>query len=85
MTTADLVRIARDVIPPAGASTPVATVEHTPGQTLPSGAPAGVGGRTVYRAAWLVDGLRRSAPFGPAFDRPRDLGRFLAVLTGGAG
>jgi hypothetical protein len=83
MTTADMVRAARDVIPPAGSAVPVATVDHTPGRRLPTGAPAGVGGRTTYRAAWLVDGIARSAPFGPSFDRPRELGRFIGLLTGG--
>lgn len=83
MTTADLVKAARSVIPPAEGATPIAVVDHTPGRRLPTGAPAGVGGRTTYRAAWLIGGVARSAPFGPAFERPRDLGRFLAVLTGG--
>lgn len=81
MTTADMVRAARDVVPPVGASRPVVTVEHQTGTRLPSGAPAGTGGLTRYRAAWLVDG-RRFVAFGPGFDRPRDAGRFIDLLTG---
>jgi hypothetical protein len=83
VTTADLLKAARDVLPPASGARPIATVEQTRGHALPDGSPAGVGGQTVYRAAWLVDGRRRAFPFGPAFDRPRDLGRFLDLLTGG--
>ncbi len=81
MTAADLLRAAHSVIPPAGASV-MATVDHTPGHRLPTGAAADIGGLTVYRAAWLVDGIERSAPFGPAFERPRDLPRFIGLLTG---
>lgn len=82
MKTADMVRAARDVVPPVGASRPMVTVEHTSGTRLPNGAPAGTGGLTRYRAAWLIDG-RRFVAFGPSFDRPRDVGRFVDLLTGG--
>lgn len=82
MTIADMVRLARDVVPPVGAVRPVVTVEHQTGTRLPNGAPAGTGGLTRYRAAWLIGG-RRIEAFGPTFDRPRDVGRFIDLLTGG--
>jgi hypothetical protein len=83
MTAADMARAAATVIPPVNASGPVATVEGVAGRRLPSGSPAGVGGSTTYRAAWLVGGLRLAA-FGPAFARPREVCRFIDLLTGGA-
>jgi hypothetical protein len=82
MTTADLVRAARDIVPPVGASAAIAVVDHEPGEKLKSGEPAGRGGLTTYRAAFLVAGRQISAPVGPTFERPRDLYRFLDVLTG---
>jgi hypothetical protein len=64
VTTADLLKAARDVLPPASGARPIATVEQTRGHALPDGSPAGVGGQTVYRppGSWTAAGGRsRSA------------------------
>lgn len=81
MNTADIERAARDVVGPAGAM-PVATVVQTPGAKLPTGHPAGTGSRTIYQAAWLLEGRRRSETFGPEFEKQSDLSKFLQLLTG---
>ena len=36
----------------------------------------------AFRAAWLIDGRRKSAPFGPAFARPRDAAELVRVING---
>ena len=64
----DLDRIAREIIPPAGAGDAICIVDHEPG-------------KTTYRAGFLVDGRER-IPVGPAFDRGRDAYRLIDLLSG---
>lgn len=35
---------------------------------------------TVYRVAWVADGLHRSAPVGPEFSKPYDAVRYAERL-----
>lgn len=83
MTTVDLVRLARTVIPPVGATMAIAVVEHESGGKLANGAPSGLGGRTWHGAAWLIDGRTRTAPIA-LFDRPRDALALVRILNGEA-
>lgn len=83
MTTADMRREAAAIVPPPGATMAIAVVEHTLGEVA-DGLRLGRGGRTVYRAAFLLDGRRYSPPVGPEFDMPRQAGAFVAILNGGA-
>lgn len=81
MTGLELERIARDVIPPEGATQVVAVVDHQPGARLQNGSPSGLGGRTRFGAAFLMDGLRRSTPIA-LFDRQADALRLVGILNG---
>lgn len=68
MTTAELLREARAIVPPAGATKAIAVVD----------------GDLRFRAAFLIGGRIRSAPVGPEFDKPRAVGRFVDILNGEA-
>lgn len=57
----------RSAVPPVGATAAVAVFDHLTG---------------AYRAAWLIDGRRKSAPFGPAFSRPRDAAELVRQING---
>lgn len=81
MTSTDLERVAASLIPPVGTTGVTLDVDHEPGERLRNGSPAGIGGRTRYRIAWLVGGRRR-LPDGPAFDRARDARRLMDLLAG---
>lgn len=83
MTTVDLLKLARSTIPPVGATMAVAVVEHEPGGKLANGGPSGLGGRTRYGAAFLVDGRTRTAPIA-LFDRQRDAFTLVRILNGEA-
>jgi hypothetical protein len=81
MTTAELERIARDVVAPGAATSVVAVVDVTPGGRLASGVPSGIGVETRYGAAFF-DGLRK----GPAiawFPNQRDAYRLIELLDTG--
>src|SRR5688572_23868954 len=81
MTGHDLEAIARELVPPVGVNGVCAVVENEPGGCLASGQPNGIGGRTRYRAAWVIGG-RRSVPVGPAFERQRDAYRLIDLMAG---
>lgn len=83
MTTPDLLRLARSVIPPVGATMAIAVVEGEPGGRLANGSPSGLGGRIRHGAAWLVDGRTRTAAIA-TFDRPRDAIALVRLLNGEA-
>lgn len=68
MTTVDLVRIARSIVPPVGATMAIACVDIN----------------LKHRAAFLIDGRIHGAPVGPAFDRPRDAIALVNLLNGEA-
>jgi hypothetical protein len=68
MTTVDLGRIARAIIPPVGATMAIDRVDDN----------------LKHRAAFLIDGRIRSDPVGPPFDRPRDALALVALLNGEA-
>jgi hypothetical protein len=53
-------------VPPAGADKAIAVVDD----------------QLKHRAAFLVNGVKRSAPVGPAFDKPRGAIAFVRVLNG---
>lgn len=74
MTGHELAAIARDAIPPVGATSAVATVVHRAG-----GRPGT--GSTRYQAMWF-DGRRRLAPLGPAFEQQRDMFRIVDIVNG---
>lgn len=66
MTHVDMVREARAIVPPVGASVAIAVVDEG----------------LKHRAAFLVHGRIRSAPVGPIFDKPREAGAFIDILNG---
>lgn len=79
MTTPELAAIAKDLIPPPNATGAFVTVEHRPGQKLPSGQPSGIGGVTRYRVAF-TDGIK-AFPVGPLFERAKDAYRLVDILS----
>lgn len=83
MTTAELQAIARDILPPVGASVAIAMVDHEPGSLLSNGYPSGLGGRTTFRAGFLVNGRQRIA-VGPEFEDGRVARRLVKILNGEA-
>jgi len=83
VTSAELIRMTRDIVPPVGATMAVAVVDHEPGGKLVNGAPSGQGGRTRHGVAWLVNGRTQTAPIA-LFGRPRDALALLRVLKGEA-
>jgi hypothetical protein len=68
MTTVELERIARSIIPPVGATMAIARVDE----------------QLKHRAAFLVDGRIHGAPVGPAFDKPRQAIALVDLLNGEA-
>lgn len=74
MTGLELAAIARDVIPPVGATSAVATVDHRPGDRPGTGT-------TRWQARWF-DGRRHLGPIGPAFERQRDMLRLVSIVNG---
>jgi len=82
MTTAELERLARGIIPPVGASSIVAVVEHEPGGRLVNGSPSGLGGRTRFGVAWQLFGRVVYQPAIALFDRQADAHHFLDILAG---
>lgn len=83
MTTLDLIRIARTVIPPVGASMAIAVVDHEPGGKLSNGFPSGIGGRTRFGVAFLVEGRLKSAPIA-LFERQSDALHLVGIINGTA-
>ena len=81
MTTAELQRIAAEILPPVGASVAIAMVDHEPGGQLSNGYPSGIGGRTTFRAGFLVNGRQRVA-LGPEFEDGRVARRLVRILNG---
>lgn len=81
MTTVELERIARSQVPPVGATMAVATVDVTPGGRLSNGYPSGLGVRTTYGVAWLVEGRIRTRPFA-TFPRGEEAYRLVALING---
>lgn len=68
MTTVELERIARSIIPPAGATMAITRVDE----------------QLRHRAAFLIDARIRGPFVGPTFDRPRDAIRLVDLLNGEA-
>jgi endogenous inhibitor of DNA gyrase (YacG/DUF329 family) len=66
MTGVELVRIARSIIPPVGATMAIARVDE----------------QLKHRAAFLIDGRIHGDAVGPAFDRPRDAIALVRILNG---
>lgn len=84
MTTAELERLARSVIPPVGATALAAVVEAEPGGRLANGLPSGIGGRTRFGVAWQLFGRVVHSPAIALFDRQADARRFRDILDGRA-
>lgn len=74
MTTPELAAIARDAIPPVGATSAVATSDHRPGPRPGTGV-------TFWQAAWF-DGRRILGPIGPPLERQSDMLRLVALING---
>jgi hypothetical protein len=79
VTKLELQAIAKDLVPPHNSSGVIVTVEHQPGQKLPTGQPSGIGGTTRYRVAF-TDGIK-AFPVGPAFERAKDAFRLVDILS----
>jgi hypothetical protein len=83
MTGFDLARIARDAIPPVGATDLCLVVEVTEGGRLSNGEPAGIGVTSRYGVAWVIDGRAKSAPIA-TFGRHAEAMALMDLLTGPA-
>lgn len=81
MTTAELERIVRGAVWPAGSIDVVALVDVMPGGRLPNGSPSGIGVVTRFGAAFF-DGLRQSPPIA-MFDRQTDAHNLIRIMKGG--
>lgn len=66
MNALELERIARQIIPPVGATMAIARVDE----------------QLKHRAAFLIDGRIHGAPVGPSFDKPRDAIALVNLLNG---
>ena len=58
----------------------VVTVNHTPGERLPSGTPSGIGGKTTYGVALTTNGLDRQPVAGVEFTAPKEAHRYAERL-----
>lgn len=83
MNAVELERIASSTIPPVKATGLCLVVDQEPCGVLVSGAPSGIGGRTRFGPAWIIDAHRKSAPIA-LFERQADAHRLLAMLRGDA-
>jgi hypothetical protein len=83
MNAVELERIARSTIPPIKATGLCLVVDHEPGGVLANGAPSGMGGRTRFGPAWIIDDRVKSRPIA-LFDRQADAHRLLSILRGDA-
>lgn len=81
---AELEAIAQAVVLPEGATDLVMVVHGTEGARLPSGHFSGVGGSTQFGPAWLMDGLKPSAPIA-LFDNQKDARALFALIAGPEG